>query len=151
GKIGVGPPFGEEFGGAHSRQLLSDGGGDELIDADAILLREPFDFRLDGTRQPQRVGALPLHVLTLRSASAGLNISIPNRVGAAPKSRRLKVTMASARPFIAASRTSSSAGSRNCGRQRKCGSTGSAIASTTSMNTSASATLSPRQRDVPQV
>jgi hypothetical protein len=30
-----------------------------LIHADPILLRKSFDFRLDGTRQPQRIGALP--------------------------------------------------------------------------------------------
>lgn len=54
-----------------------------------------------------------------------------------PKSRRLKVTIACACPFTAASSTISSEGSFSCGRQIKCDSTGSASAASASTNMTA--------------
>jgi len=52
---------------------------------------------------------LVLHVLILRIASAGVSTSIPNWFGTTPKSRRLNVTMAIARPLAAASSTGNAA------------------------------------------
>ena len=54
----------------------------------------------------------------LLRTSPGPTTSMPNAAGTRPKSALLNVTIASARPFTAASRTISSAGSRNRGRQR---------------------------------
>src|ERR1700751_2090464 len=137
-QVGALAPFGEEGRRVHRCQLLGHGRGDELVDADAVFLGAALDLRLDRTRQPQRVGAGLFHVLILRMASAGVSSSMPNRAGATPKSRRLKVTIAAAWPLTAASSTSSSAGSRSCGRHMKCVSTGSAIASTPRTKTPAS-------------
>ncbi len=50
--------------------------------------------------------------------SPGPTTSMPNAAGTLPKSAQLNVTIASARPFTAASKTISSAGSRSRGRQR---------------------------------
>lgn len=66
---------------------------------------------------------------------------MPKRSAAGRKSRRLKVAITGARPFTAASNTSSSRGSRNCGRQRNQTSTGSTRFTTASRNTVRSAEL----------
>src|SRR5580692_3853361 len=112
-KIGARLAFGEEFARGHRRQLLGNCGGDELVHADAVLFCAFFDLRLDRAGQAQRIRALTVHPLILRIASAGVSTSIPNVAGTLPKSRRLNVTIAAAWPFTAASRTNSSAGSRN--------------------------------------
>lgn len=82
-----------------------------LIDADAVGPRSAFNLRLDRARQPQGISALGTlaHVPILFKATAGVHTLIPNRDGISPKSRVLKVTMAAAWPFTAASSTSSSA------------------------------------------
>src|SRR4051794_8354297 len=97
GEIGARAPLGEELGRTHGGQLLGNGCRDELVDADAVRFRSPFDLGLDRAGQAEWVGALVLHVLILRMASAGVSTSIPNPTGTAPKSRRLNVTIAAAR------------------------------------------------------
>src|ERR1700730_10094883 len=96
GKIGSLPPLGKKLRGTLGCQLLGDGGRDELVDADTVLLGTPLDLRLDRTRQAKRIGALGLHVLLLRIVSAGVSTSMPNPAGTPPKSRRLNVTIAAA-------------------------------------------------------
>ena len=59
GEIGAGAALGKEFRGAQRRELFRHRGRDELVDADPILLCQPFDLRLDRMRQARRVGALP--------------------------------------------------------------------------------------------
>src|ERR1700730_8740881 len=95
-KIGSLPPLGKKLRGTHGWQILGNCGRDELVDADTVLLGTPLDLRLDRTRQAKRIGALVLHVLILRIASAGVRTSIPNPAGTPPKSRRLNVTIAAA-------------------------------------------------------
>ena len=103
----------KELGRVHRRQFFGDGSRDELVDTDTVLLRATLYFRFDGARQTKRIGTLISYLLILRIASAGVSTSIPNCAGTTPKSRRLNVTTATARPLTAASSTSSSAGSRS--------------------------------------
>src|SRR4051812_18651020 len=112
--VSASPPVREIAGCAENGGLLGDGGGNELIQARAFFSSELFGLGLDRLRQPQGVvrdgrfhGAM-----ILANASLGRSISIPNLCAPETKSRRLNVTIASARPFAAASSTSSSPGSR---------------------------------------
>src|SRR6266571_4751525 len=104
------------FGNRHS---------DELIERDAIGLRQPRRHGLDRRRQLQRIGA-PTHRFNFFSRSRGSITRNPKRRAAGSKSRTLCVTRASACPLTAASNTSSSFGSLSWGRHRKFTSTASA-------------------------
>jgi hypothetical protein len=116
-KIGLLAPLGEEGDGVHGSKLFPHRRSHELIDAYAVRLRASLNLRLDRERQTQRIDAVwLLHLLILLTASIGASASTPNWSGNKPKSRRLKVTMAAALPFTAASSTSSPPGSRSRGR-----------------------------------
>src|ERR1700720_4484112 len=52
------------------------------IENNPIVLGTPLDLRLDRTRQAKRIGALVLHVLILRIASAGVST---NPAGTPPR------------------------------------------------------------------
>ncbi len=68
---------------------------------------------------------------------------MPNRSPATAKSRTLYVIRASASPLMAASSTISSLGSRTCGLQSKCTSTGSINPASSARNSSTSSGTSP--------
>src|SRR5215472_10656361 len=73
----------------------------------------------------ERVGSLAHGSNASRRISTGLARRTPKRAAATRKCAALNVTKASVRPVIATSRTISSSGSPNCGRQLKCASIGS--------------------------
>ena len=79
-----------------------------------------------------------MDLLICWSASDGATTAQLNILAAATKCLRLKVTIATAPPFTAASKTMSSSGSCNCGRQRNASWTGTADAATSSSTCSTS-------------
>src|ERR1017187_6741547 len=64
--------FEEERGSVHGRQLLGDGGCDELVEAGAVRLGAPDHFGLHRAWQAERIGTLGLaHDWILHNASTG--------------------------------------------------------------------------------
>src|SRR6266851_7814067 len=101
----------------HHSNFFGDRYRDPLVQRHAIFFREPLGSLLDGERKLQWIRRFAHYLnLTFFSSSAGRNTEILNRSAAPAKSATLYVTSASARPLIAASRTISSFGSRDCGR-----------------------------------
>ena len=119
----------------------------KLVDTCPVFLANPSDSRLQRRGQPQRIRAdRPLHSESLLIASWGVETAMPNSAGVSPKSRRLNVTSASALPFIAASRTISSEGSRSLGRHRNRLTAGSATAQSAEMTVQTSDARRPDAR-----
>lgn len=80
-------------------QLLGDRGRDELVGAVAVLPGNTRLGRFDRTGQFKWERGT--RCFSLSSASKGSNISTPKRLGAVPKSRRLKVTSICVTPLTA--------------------------------------------------
>jgi len=81
-----------------SRHLLRHRRGYELIDARAVFTAQPLHCLFERPGQPQWISLSLSHNPIRIIASRGSGASTPNRAGAAPKSRRLNVTSAFARP-----------------------------------------------------
>src|ERR1700760_3112220 len=111
----------------HRRDLLRCCDDQELVQAGSVPLADLFEGSFQRNRQPQgKCGNTRRHFLILLRASAGRMTSIPKVLRASRRWLSLNVTIALACPFTAASKTSSSPGSRSCGRQRKNDLSGSA-------------------------
>ena len=122
--------IGEKTRGLKRRNLFRYRRRNKLVDAGSILRlrRTTASFSDLGSRKAYvRVSFIESFLSRLLGAELRFRI-----VRERPKSRRLNVTRIFASPFTAASKTISSLGSRNWGLQRKCVSTGSAIAITAS-------------------
>src|SRR6185436_12601798 len=97
-------------------QFLGSRGREELVDRNAFPVSQLLDLLVHGIRQVETDGTHDTSPI-MRRNSPGLTARIPNR-SAPTKSLTLCVRMYWHPPAIAASRTSSSSGSGNCGRQK---------------------------------
>src|SRR5207248_4594475 len=119
GDVGARRPFGEIARSAERRQLLGDCNVDQLVERNAFRLGQLARLFEQGGLQPQREIALSHLPFSNRlNASPGNRGTIPNSLSVSAKSRRLNVTIQSARPFTAVSNTMSSLIYGSNGRQR---------------------------------
>jgi hypothetical protein len=127
--IGVSGAFAEVRFGAQDGEFFRAGNVDELIEASILRLGNTAQFFQE--RWLQTKGKITLSHgsnFAIDKASGGRIIRIPNLGAACLKCATFKVTIRSARPLTAGSKTISSAGSVSSGRRKKLGVTGTPTA-----------------------